>query len=301
MRIITENIENEILYELSKAEKSIDIAVAWITSERLINKIEEKKNAEVRIRILCWKDEEGQNINMKLKRRFPIKKKNEFEIYEIEKQHNKFCIIDNVVVIEGSYNWTEAAKTNEENIKIINNNPEVISSFQEIFDNLRQRVINSKDNKQLKRDVLESAKEEILLNFNQNVEKYVRDLAEMNKQILYDVEEKIEKKKIEIESFEKRTRLYKNIIVVSIILLLISLLIIGLTIKNSIDWYKTSILTKEEVREQLLKEFDSRNMKLYNKEEYKMLERNNKVLEEWISKNPRDSRKFIEYRNKNKR
>ena len=32
--------------------------------------------------------------------------------------HNKFCIIDNSIVINGSYNWTISAKTNAENIQV---------------------------------------------------------------------------------------------------------------------------------------------------------------------------------------
>jgi hypothetical protein len=44
MITITENIENHILRELDKAEVSLDIAVAWITSRRIIDKIKEKKN-----------------------------------------------------------------------------------------------------------------------------------------------------------------------------------------------------------------------------------------------------------------
>ena len=37
--------------------------------------------------------------------------------------HNKFCVIDNQVVITGSYNWTSNAEfRNEENISIIKDN-----------------------------------------------------------------------------------------------------------------------------------------------------------------------------------
>ena len=43
---ITENIENHILRELDKAEVSLDIAVAWITSRRIIDKIKEKTGEE---------------------------------------------------------------------------------------------------------------------------------------------------------------------------------------------------------------------------------------------------------------
>lgn len=48
--------------------------------------------------------------------------------------HNKFCILDKKVLINGSYNWTYfAEEKNRENILIINNEVEVIESFYEEF------------------------------------------------------------------------------------------------------------------------------------------------------------------------
>ena len=34
--------------------------------------------------------------------------------------HNKFCVIDLAIVINGSYNWTKKAKFNKENITVDN-------------------------------------------------------------------------------------------------------------------------------------------------------------------------------------
>ena len=43
--------------------------------------------------------------------------------------YTKFCVIDNQVVITGSYNWTNNAEfKNEENISIIENN-EIASDY----------------------------------------------------------------------------------------------------------------------------------------------------------------------------
>lgn len=33
--------------------------------------------------------------------------------------HNKYCIIDNKIVIDGSYNWSNSAKKNEEHIFVV--------------------------------------------------------------------------------------------------------------------------------------------------------------------------------------
>jgi hypothetical protein len=39
--------------------------------------------------------------------------------------HHKFCIIDNTVIINGSYNWSYAARSNEENITILSREKDV--------------------------------------------------------------------------------------------------------------------------------------------------------------------------------
>ena len=50
--------------------------------------------------------------------------------------HHKFCIIDDRIVIDGSYNWTILAeKNNDENIVVLQNG-NVILSFIDAFDHL---------------------------------------------------------------------------------------------------------------------------------------------------------------------
>ena len=54
--------------------------------------------------------------------------------------HHKFCIIDNKVVINGSYNWTRFSGNNYENIMIFRNNDYVTSSFNEEFEKMLQKA-----------------------------------------------------------------------------------------------------------------------------------------------------------------
>ncbi|MBR5634522.1 MAG: DUF1669 domain-containing protein [Prevotella sp.] len=50
--------------------------------------------------------------------------------------HNKFCIFDDEIVIDGSYNWTILAeRNNDENIVVIEHG-NVVSSFKKAFENL---------------------------------------------------------------------------------------------------------------------------------------------------------------------
>ena len=44
--------------------------------------------------------------------------------------HNKFCVIDNQIVISGSYNWTDNAELkNAENINITENDNELATNY----------------------------------------------------------------------------------------------------------------------------------------------------------------------------
>jgi len=53
--------------------------------------------------------------------------------------HNKYCIIDNEILINGSYNWTYFAETkNYENITVFKNNDDVISDFINDFTRLKE-------------------------------------------------------------------------------------------------------------------------------------------------------------------
>jgi len=50
--------------------------------------------------------------------------------------HNKFAIIDNRILLTGSYNWTFSANhRNDENLMVIND-PVVISRYQNYFEKL---------------------------------------------------------------------------------------------------------------------------------------------------------------------
>ena len=52
--------------------------------------------------------------------------------------HHKFCIIDDSILINGSYNWTNRAKNNLENILIFkNSNTAIIEEFKYNFDYIK--------------------------------------------------------------------------------------------------------------------------------------------------------------------
>ena len=134
-KICFDNIENELSATISNAEKRILVAVAWFTNSRLLDglSLALKRNVEVKILILddiLNRNEFGLNFGVlsKLGAEVCFAKSNRGIM------HNKFCVIDNLV-ITGSYNWTYHANKNNENIFVTDENS-VVDSYREEFNRL---------------------------------------------------------------------------------------------------------------------------------------------------------------------
>lgn len=132
-----EEIEDRIIENLRTSEKEICIAMAWLTSENIMRVLNELKNRGVHIKIVV--DNNNNNNKVRLWNPCSVLKmaqvggRNNF-------MHNKYCIIDNVKVIDGSYNWSKNAKRNLEHIIVIedkNTAKKYKDAFNKIFNNPR--------------------------------------------------------------------------------------------------------------------------------------------------------------------
>lgn len=117
------NLQEKIMEYLSEAKEEVNIAVAWFTSDCLIEKIQELKNRGIKINVIISSDKSNIKKQSKL-----IEASNTFKIIDISKRkgrssrnimHNKYCVIDNYTVIDGSYNWSNNARYNEEHIIVV--------------------------------------------------------------------------------------------------------------------------------------------------------------------------------------
>lgn len=111
-----ENIQNKIINALDSAKVSIKVVMAWFTNETLFNKLVEKHNEGLEVEIAIYADginnKHGVDIAQLPHKLIKRSKRGGL-------MHNKFCVIDNQVVITGSYNWTDNAEfRNDENITI---------------------------------------------------------------------------------------------------------------------------------------------------------------------------------------
>lgn len=133
-----ENIQEQIIYHISNAKQKLKIAIAWFTNPQIFNRLLRACKRGITVELLINNDLINNRTNG-----LPFDKLIEAgaQLYIAEPPkliHNKFCIIDDRIVIDGSYNWTILSeKNNDENIVIIENG-HVIQSFINAFDNLTQ-------------------------------------------------------------------------------------------------------------------------------------------------------------------
>jgi len=137
-------IAYQIIEEISTAENSIKIAIAWFTNENLFNSIIKALDRGIKVELITIND----NINngkLSLDFNSYIEKGGEFYFSNVSGlMHHKFALIDEKAVISGSYNWTYNAEyRNEENI-LISNNLQVILKFNSEFKKLKINSIIQK-------------------------------------------------------------------------------------------------------------------------------------------------------------
>jgi hypothetical protein len=140
-------IQNVIQSELFKAKSSIKIVVAWFTNDLLFQPLVLKQQAGVKVEIILNRDEindsNDNNINFdELVNVGGIVRWNETK----QLMHDKFCIIDDSIVIYGSYNWTNKAEYNEESITVSRNEPETIKFYLGKFEKLLEKYPPTKIN-----------------------------------------------------------------------------------------------------------------------------------------------------------
>lgn len=135
INICFENIENNLSATISIAKKRIFVAVAWFTNSRLYDDLISATGRNVEVKILILDDilnrsEFGLDFGVLSKLGAEIR----FAKSDKGTMHNKFCIIDDLV-ITGSYNWTYHANKNSENI-LMTDEESIVSSYKEEFDRL---------------------------------------------------------------------------------------------------------------------------------------------------------------------
>jgi len=122
-----------------KAKQNVMIAVAWFDFDIFTSTFSELLSRGVKLTILTKDDKKIEKYYdtilslKKLGAEIDIVKMKRF----INCMHNKFCIIDRSVLINGSHNWTHNAQLNFENISISAKPFDVILRYEYEFNRIK--------------------------------------------------------------------------------------------------------------------------------------------------------------------
>lgn len=154
-----DNPQKEIIKNINQAESFINIAMYIFTDREIALPLVKARERGVKVRLYLDKDQVGYKYSQS---RFLVQKGIKTRISTNNYiMHNKFAIIDNCLLLTGSYNWTFSANNrNDENLMVIND-PEIIEIFQNQFANLWTNKYNLERTRQL----YQMAKVELLPTF----------------------------------------------------------------------------------------------------------------------------------------
>lgn len=131
------NIRSEIIPLLRDAKKSVNIAMAWFTSNELFEELLRCRNRGITVELVLLDNptnfmEFAPDFN-----RF-IQAGGIFRLAHPENgfMHHKFCIIDNTMVLTGSYNWTYYAENRNIENMVVSTNATVVYEFEKEFSRL---------------------------------------------------------------------------------------------------------------------------------------------------------------------
>ncbi|KAF9928265.1 hypothetical protein FBU30_002532 [Linnemannia zychae] len=125
----------QLVKTLDNAKKSLDICVYTITDDHLANAIIRAHERGVKVRIIS-DSEKAEDLGSDVIR---LRDNNDIPT-RVDKSesfmHHKFAIIDDALVINGSYNWTKGARfDNKENLTLTNST-KAVQGFKGEFERL---------------------------------------------------------------------------------------------------------------------------------------------------------------------
>jgi len=142
-----DNPQKEIIKNINQAEAFINIAMYIFTDREIALPLAKARERGVKVRLYLDKDQVDYKYSQS---RFLVQKGIKTRISTNNyNMHNKFAIIDNRLLLTGSYNWTFSANhRNDENLMVIDD-PEIIEIFQNQFEKLWFNKYSPERTKQL--------------------------------------------------------------------------------------------------------------------------------------------------------
>lgn len=134
------NIESELCELIRSATNKIYIAVTWFTNDNIFQELLKKLETEGFSAHLIVLNDRINNKTAGLDFQSFVDKGGNFYYSSLENMvHHKFCIIDDELVVTGSYNWTYYAEhRNWENIAAISDN-DLVAGYIDEFNSIIEK------------------------------------------------------------------------------------------------------------------------------------------------------------------
>lgn len=136
------HIGETIQHELNSAQTSITAAIAWLTDPDLFNALLKAARRGVLVRIALLDCEINRSASLP-RENLTAANGQFYWIPETGKSegslHHKFCVIDDNIIITGSYNWTCRAIRADENILLVSGDMALAKGYSQAFDDLLQK------------------------------------------------------------------------------------------------------------------------------------------------------------------
>ena len=138
------NIHKVIINHLEQAQSEIVAAIAWFTDRDIFEVLCKKARSGIKVSVALIGDAINQGpggLNFQQLHNFggqviflPPGSR------DAPTMHHKFCVIDSSTVITGSYNWSQKARSNDENITVVTDSADFASKYLDTFDSLLART-----------------------------------------------------------------------------------------------------------------------------------------------------------------
>lgn len=138
------NIHKVIIKHLEQAQSEIVTAVAWFTDRDIFEVLCRKAQTGIKVSLALIGDEINQGPGkLNFHRLSDLGGKVTFlppGSRDEPLMHHKFCVIDRSAVITGSYNWSQKARSNDENITVVTDTADFAGKYLDTFENLLIRT-----------------------------------------------------------------------------------------------------------------------------------------------------------------
>ena len=117
-----------------KSFQTLEVCVFTITDDAAANILIDLHKNGIKVRVITDDDQsasKGSDIQTLKKAGIPVEM--DSTPYHM---HNKFAIVDGILLLNGSYNWTSTANTKNNENMIVTNNKSLVNSYSEYFEKL---------------------------------------------------------------------------------------------------------------------------------------------------------------------